>query len=143
MRSGVRPVIKLFIIERTGRTPELLLCSLGIMAVNPRSLANLLPMTRLDEGMKSDAHRTRAEAEALAWWAAKTPEERGRIVEKAYRGTSAGRAALEADHDRMRREWLTGKYFHQSDLCREFGWSKSAVSRALKGIPHPRATKTR
>lgn len=89
-------------------------------------------MKALGAGESSHTHRVRAPEEVNEWFAAMSPEERGLMLLQAYRGTAPGRAALDLEHEKIRREWRTGKYDSQRDLCRALGVSKSAVSRVLK-----------
>ncbi|SEJ94653.1 hypothetical protein SAMN04488058_1493 [Deinococcus reticulitermitis] len=98
----------------------------------PERLRGLTPMKALGAGESSHTHRVRAPEEVNEWFAAMSPEERGLMLLQAYRGTAPGRAALDLEHEKIRREWRTGKYDSQRDLCRALGVSKSAVSRVLK-----------
>ena len=50
------------------------------MAVNPRSLKNLVNLPRLESGVTSEVHRVRAVAEVQAWFKAMSAEQRGELL---------------------------------------------------------------
>ena len=50
------------------------------MPVNPRSLENLVNLTRLESGVTSEVHRVRASATVQAWFRDMTAEERGVLL---------------------------------------------------------------
>ena len=58
------------------------------MPYNPKSAENLVKSEPLPDGVASGSHRSRAQAEALAWWGSLSPAERGRVIERAYFASS-------------------------------------------------------
>lgn len=65
------------------------------MPVNPRSLANLLPMPHLESGVTSEVHRVRAATEVQAWFRSLTAEQRGDVLARVMVAEAPAGAALE------------------------------------------------
>lgn len=59
------------------------------MAVNPRSLKNLVNLPRLESDVTSEVHRVRASAEVQAWFRAISAEQRGELLTTVMVGAPA------------------------------------------------------
>ena len=64
------------------------------MAVNSRSLKNLVNLPRLESGVTSEVHRVRAAAEVQAWFRAMGAKQRGELLSAVMAGNAGALAGV-------------------------------------------------
>lgn len=94
---------------------------------------------KLAPGEASAAYRVRGAVEVLEWWASLQPEERGRLLERVHAGEVPELVRRAEEREAIRAAWVAGGMTVR-DLAEEFGWSKSAVGRAVKGLEQGRGS---
>jgi hypothetical protein len=102
---------------------------------NLRPKPENLGVTLLAEGEKTKTMRIRAAADVIAWAVALSAAERGVLLTKIHEGIAPSRIGQDEKREAIRREWASGKHRNIRAMERDTVWSKSAIGRALRGIP--------